>query len=158
MDRLPCAPPKSVVAEIVDGLMPCSARYPRPNWEEIAARITRAQPPDENSFWRAIAERWMEEHCRASGTAYSVTRTENFLLAGPLENRPATNLITFAERARRGIARALKGLVATDGLGPHVILVFETEEEYYEYIAPFYPEGGQYGVSSGVQLNPGYTH
>jgi hypothetical protein len=146
------------VAEIVEGLIPRSDRYPRPKWEEIAARVTQAQPADENSFWWGIAEQWVGQHCDAAGTAYWCTRSENFLLASPLEKRPAANLIAFAERARRGILKALNGLVATDGLGPHVILVFETEDEYYEYIAPFYEEGGHYAGSSGVHLNPGYGH
>jgi hypothetical protein len=142
----------------VDGLMPRADRYPRPKWEEIAARVTEAAPMDENAAWRSIAERWAEEHCAAAGAAYACTRSENFILASPLEKRPAANLIAFAERARRGISKALRGLAATDGLGPHVIMVFETEDEYYEYIAPFYADGGHYAGSSGVHLNSGYGH
>lgn len=146
------------VAGIVEGLMPCLDRYPRPKWEEIAARVTQAQPTDQNSFWWGIAQKWMEHHCEAAGRTYWCMRSENFLLASPLEKGPAANLIAFAERARRGILKALNGLVATDGLGPHVVLVFDTEDEYYEYIAPFYAEGGHYAVNSGVHLNPGYGH
>jgi hypothetical protein len=138
--------------------MPSSDRYPRPKWEEIARRVTEAEPTDENSVWWSIAEHWVEQQCIAAGNAYWSARSENFLLASSLEKRPAANLIAFAERARRAIAKGLRGLVATDGLGPHVILVFETEDEYYEYIAPFYAEGGHYAVSSGVHLNAGYGH
>ena len=145
-------------SQFVDGLLPCSDRYPRPKWDEIAARVPETTLKEEHSVWWAIAERWIEQHCIAAGKAYWCTRSDNFLLASPLEKRSAANLIAFAERARRGITKALKGLVDTDGLGPHVILVFETEDEYYEYIAPFYPEGGHYAGSAGVHLNPGYGH
>lgn len=142
----------------VDGLMPCPDRYPRPNWEEIAVRVSEAKPTDGHAAWWSVAERWLEQHCLAAGKQYWCTRSRNFLLASPLAKRPAGNLIAFAERARSGITRALDGLVATDGLGPHVILVFETEDEYYEYIAPFYVDGGHYAASSGVQVDPGYVH
>ena len=86
-----------------------------------------------------------------------MTPSANFLLASALDERPAANLLSFAERARRGILRALDGLAADAGAGPRVILVFESDDEYYEYIAPFYPEG-HYGVSSGVHLSGGYGH
>jgi len=145
-------------SQLLDGLLPTSDRYPRPQWEEIATRVTESAPKDENSTWSQIAEHWLKQHCTAAGKSYWCTRSENFLLASPLEKRPAANLIAFAEKARRGITRALEGLAATDGFGPHVILVFDTEDEYYEYIAPFYPDGGHYAVSSGVYLNPGYGH
>jgi hypothetical protein len=71
--------------------------------------------------------------------------------------RAATSLLEFAERGRRAIHSALTGLASTGGFGPHAILVFETEDEYYEYIAPYYPEG-HYAVSAGVYLNEGYGH
>jgi hypothetical protein len=72
-----------------------------------------------------------------------------------LDKRAAANVLDFAERARRGIERALAGLANTGGLGPHVILVFENDAEYYEYIAPYYP-AGHYAVSTGVYLDEGY--
>jgi hypothetical protein len=145
-------------SQLLDGLMPSPDRYPRPQWEDIASRVTASEPKNEDAIWWRIAEHWIEQHCSAAGRGYWSTRSENFLLASPLEKRPAENLIAFAEKARRGIARALEGLVAADGFGPHVILVFDTEDEYYEYIAPFYPDGGHYAVSSGVHLDPGYGH
>lgn len=144
--------------EFVDGLMPRTDRYPRPDWERIAARVSQAAPSDENGAWWSIADRWMEEHCVNAGKEYWCTRSENFLLTSPLDKRSASNIMKFAERARRGITKALNGLIDTGGLGPHVILVFETQEEYYDYIAPFYPDGGQFAVSTGVHLNPGYGH
>jgi hypothetical protein len=120
--------------------------------------VTESSPADENAVWWQIAELWMERQCSAAGEAYWCTRSENFLLASALDKRAAANLTAFAERARRSATRALQGLTATDGLGPHVLLVFETEAEYYEYIAPFYADGGHYAASAGVHVNPGYGH
>jgi hypothetical protein len=144
--------------ELILGLMPRLDRYPRPMWEDIAARVTQAAPADENATWWRVAERWMEQHCLAAGKDYWCTKSANFLLVSSLEKDPAATLLSFAERARRSIGKALNGLVSTGGLGPHVILVFETDDEYYEYIAPFYAEGGHYAVSAGVHLNAGYGH
>src|SRR5688572_7531446 len=145
--------PDGRIDGLIEGLMPRPDRYPRPSWEEIGTRVTEAAPPDEHAVWWSIALRWMDQHCLAAGKEYWCTQSENFLLASPLDKHRATNLIRFAERARRGIAKALNGVIATDGFGPHVILVFETEDEYYEYIAPFYIEGEHYAASAGVHLN-----
>jgi hypothetical protein len=132
-------------------------RYPRPNWEEVAAQLASASPKDEDGAWRGVARRWTEEICAAAGERYRLADSAHFLLASALEPRAAANLLSFAERARRGILRALTGLAGDRGFGPHVILVFESDDEYYEYIAPFYPEG-HYSTSSGVHLNHGYGH
>ena len=132
-------------------------RYPRPDWEQIAARLAQSAPKDEGAAWRDVAKRWTGDLCAAAGPQYRLADSTHFLLASALEQRAAANLLSFAERARRGILRALSGLAGNGGLGPHVILVFESDDEYYEYIAPFYPEG-HYVTSSGVHLNQGYGH
>ena len=142
---------------LLQGLV-AADRYPRPQWEDIAARVTAAGPVDEDAVWTNIAKKWMERHCAAAGDKYWCTASTHFLLASALSKREAANLLQFAERARRGISHALRGVAASDGLGPHVVMVFDTEDEYYEYIAPFYREGGHYAMSAGVHLNAGYGH
>ena len=133
-------------------------RYPRPKWDEIAERIAQTEPTNEHAVWWDVALGWVEQHCAAAGKNYWCTYSQNFLLASPLSKRQAENLLVFSERARRGITKALVGLAGTYGFGPHVVLLFATEEEYYDYIGPFYPDGAHYAASSGVHLDHGYGH
>jgi hypothetical protein len=149
---------KLSVAKLVQGLVPYPDRYPRPQWEEIANRATGTNSKDENGLWWNIAEHWAGLVEAAAGPEYRSCRSEHFLLASRLDQRSAKNLLGFAERARRKISGALTGIAATDGLGPHVIFIFDSDDEYYEYIAPFYGDRGHYGLSSGVHLNAGYAH
>lgn len=53
-------------------------RYPRPNWEEVAARIADASPNHEDAAWRDIAKRWTEEVCAAAGKRYRLTVRTSF--------------------------------------------------------------------------------
>lgn len=147
------------VEELTKGLMPRRDRFPRPEWDAIEQRLKRVTPAlRENAVWWAIAERWVEETCAAAGPRYRLIRSENFLVGSALETHRAEDLLGFVERSRRRILASLNGLTAVDGFGPHVIFVFDTDDDYYEYIASFYPDGGHFAVSSGVHLSAGYDH
>ena len=132
-------------------------RYPRPDWRALAARIDKTSPKNKDAAWSDAAAQWLGEICEAAGGKYGTDRSKHFIVMSALDKRAATSVLEFAERARRAIHRALTGLANTGGFGLHAILVFETEDEYYEYIAPYYPEG-HYAVSAGVYLNEGYGH
>jgi hypothetical protein len=37
-------------------------------------------------------------------------------------------------------------------------MVFDVQDDYYDYISNYYPDGGEYAMSSGVFLQSGYGH
>lgn len=138
--------------------MPCQDRYPRPCWEHIAKRIQDLAPTDEDALWWDVAVHWVTKTCVTAGPDYRLDRSGKFVLGSTLEPSTAHDFLEFANRCRRRILDMLVGLATTDGLGPHVVLVFKSQDDYYDYIAPFYPAAGHFAASSGVHLNPGYGH
>ncbi|MEI2429322.1 hypothetical protein RDV84_22450 [Lysobacter yananisis] len=134
-------------------------RRPIPDWERIAV----AERPDwsiaeSDAFWTAAAEHWLRALAESLGSGYRVQSSERFLLLTAMPPAQAQAYLKFCETARRRIVRNLGPLAQPVGGGKHVCLVFIEDDAYYDYIAHYYPEGGEYAMSAGVFLNAGYGH
>ena len=63
-------------------------------------------------------------------------------LVAAVAAKDAQALSRFAERALTGILKRLDGMVSDNYMGKHVVLVFATRDQYYDYISHFYPDKG----------------
>jgi hypothetical protein len=135
---------------IVDG-------YPRPQWPAIAALIDSLPNEHAHEHWCGAARAWLNATARHLGSPYIVRETRNFLVISPLIPREAEVVERFAERAWKQIVTELDGLVDDDGHGKHVVMLFASQDDYYEYSAFFYPDG-EHPLSAGVFLNAEYGH
>jgi hypothetical protein len=75
----------------------------------------------------------------------------------PLEARATELVARFVERAWKQIVTQLEGLVSDRGQGKGVVMVFASQDAYYEYSAFFYPDG-EHPLSAGVFLRAEYGH
>jgi hypothetical protein len=137
--------------------MPMVDGYPRPNWSSVEQLISRSSEPAVHELWCLAARTWLEITAEHLGSPYKVLETPNFLLLTPLNERNSVLLKKFAEAALREILVRLDGLVESDLYGKRVIMLFQTQEAYYEYIAYFYRDG-EHPLSAGVFLNSEYGH
>jgi hypothetical protein len=137
--------------------MPLIDGYPRPDWKALDQLISRSPDSTAHELWCVAARKWLELTTQHLGPPYALTETSNLLLLTPLDERDTALLSSFAERALRQICVKLDGLVESRVYGKRVIMVFDTQDAYYEYTAHFYPEG-EYPLSSGVFLNVDYGH
>jgi hypothetical protein len=143
--------------EILAPHMPIVDGYPRPQWPAIAALIDSLPSEHAHEHWCGAARAWLNATARHLGSPYIVRETRNFLVISPLIPREAEVVERFAERAWKQIVTALDGLVDDDGHGKHVVMLFASQDDYYEYSAFFYP-GGEHPLSAGVFLNAEYGH
>lgn len=155
----PSAPAAAAPQPIVEMHWFGGTRQPIPDWERIAA-AERADwtIAERDAFWTAAAEHWLRALADALGPDYRVQASERFLLLTAMEPADAQTYLKFCETARRRIVRNLGALAQPIGGGKHVCLVFIDEDEYYDYIAHYYPDGGEYAMSAGVFLSAGYGH
>ncbi|MEM6818051.1 MAG: hypothetical protein AAF578_04635 [Pseudomonadota bacterium] len=139
-------------------LMPHIEGFPRPNWEQITREIETAPESEWPNLWTDWAQRWMAETILVLPVGYQLFESENFLVLSSQERRFSTLLLEFLERTRRRILSSLEGIASDSGHGPHVLLMFHDQESYYRYISYFFPEEGEFGLSSGIFLNESYGH
>jgi hypothetical protein len=137
--------------------MPIEEGYPRPQWRALGAIIDAL--PREQAYENrcTVARAWLGATARHLGASYAVRETRNFLVLSPLIGRAAEVVERFIERAWKQIAIELDGLSDDESYGKRVVMVFATQDEYYEYSAFFYSDG-EHPLSAGVFLNGGYGH
>ena len=143
--------------ELLAPHMPIVEGYPRPQWPAIDALIEALPPEQLHEHWCVAARAWLNATARHLGAPYIVRETRNFLVLSPLVPRAAEVIERFAERAWKQIFTELDGLVDDDGHGKRVVMLFASQDAYYEYSAFFYPDG-EHPLSAGVFLNADYGH
>lgn len=131
---------------------------PIPDWERIAGDDLPEWSQDyRDAYWTSAARHWLQALLTVLPPEYSIRESENFLLLSPLGARKAELFQRYCQTALRRISKNLEGL-RSEGGWKQVVIVFAGEDEYYDYISHYYPEGGEYAMSSGVFLSAGYGH
>jgi hypothetical protein len=135
-------------------------RLPLPVWDKIAEVEQPVWTPEaRDAFWTAAAGRWLQAMAAALPTTYRIHESDDFLLLSALQDRPVEVFMQFCQSLRRRIVRNLDGIAVPRSGGKHVVMVFVSEEEYYDYVAHYYPDdGGEYAMSSGMFIQHGYGH
>ncbi len=130
-----------------------------PDWEAITDCIeANVVESDWNEAWVEAASQWVGHLCDKLGGDYRIYETTNFLFLSDAPDRVIKDACSFYETALKEILENLEGVASDEGLGKHVVLMFNNIDDYYAYILYFYPEGDQ-PMSGGVCLNgEGYVH
>jgi hypothetical protein len=128
----------------------------RDAWERVDAIHEEAAV--EQFFWNA-AFTWLDAlRGHLGNTRYRIDQTASFLVLSSLENRKLQLALEFCERSRRRILRMLADVAQDKGYGPHVVLIFDSIDEYYDYVSNYHAKGGTYSMSSGMFIQRGYGH
>lgn len=133
---------------------------PIPEWNSI---LTDAAATDEdlNRFWNAIAHSWLVELGARVGAGYAIVESAEFMLLGALVERQQRLVLDYAERTRNRVMKVLPDIARDVGYGKTVIVVFDSQDRYYEYIANYYTDavdGTAFALSSGMFIDQGYGH
>lgn len=138
--------------------MPIVDGFPRPDWNAIAKQI-HANP--ENTWqggWEEWSKRWLDSILEQLPGSYRIEESANFLVLSAQEDRFVQLLSQFLERTLQRILAGLDGIADDEGYGKHIVLMFDEQESYYQYKSHFYPDEGEFILSSGTFLNAGYGH
>jgi hypothetical protein len=134
-------------------------RLPIPDWQRIGDNGPAGLEGEAaHAYWTSAALTWLEAVNDALGEHYRVLQSSDFLLLSSLEDRPAQVFLATCQRMLARITRSLGPLANDSGWGKHVVMVFEEPDDYYTYVAHYYPEGGEYAMSSGMFIQAGYGH
>lgn len=145
----------------VDMIWYDDTRLPLPVWEDIGkAERPEWTPAARDAYWTAAAGRWLQAiAAKLPSSSYRIHESADFLLLSALDDRPVEVFMQFCQSLRRRIAGNLLDIATERSGGKHVVMVFASEDEYYDYIAHYYPDdGGEYAMSSGMFIQHGYGH
>lgn len=131
----------------------------KPDWNKVSSRIDEnLQHDDLNAAWVAACNNWLKDVVSKFGNDYRIVESTNFFIMSNESERYVALFSSFLETTLKRILATLKGIASDEGLGKHVAMIFQDSEQYYEYVGLFYPENGDFGLSSGMYINDGYGH
>lgn len=101
---------------------------------------------------------WLLHLRQALWPQMAVRAAEQVLMLSSLDDVEAQALARYVAKARQRATQTL-GELAQDGLTERtVILVLDTEEDYYHYVSIYYPEEGEFAFSGGMFIHAGCPH
>jgi len=109
-------------------------------------------------YWTSAAHAWLEALNQQLGEHYRISESQDFLLLSNLQDRPAQVFLQTCQRMLKRISASLGDLALDEGSGKYVVMVFNDPDDYYTYVGHYYPEGGEYAMSSGMFIQAGYGH
>ncbi len=133
--------------------------YCHPDWESISEIIEKSVPESQwNAAWESASRSWVEKICEKLGGDYQIHETSNFMILCDAPKRVIQDACKSYEDSLARIFTSLEGIASDEGYGKHVVLMFSSMDDYYNYITYFYPDG-EHPMSGGVCLGgDGYVH
>jgi hypothetical protein len=111
-----------------------------------------------HSEWSKECDKWLEAIASEFGKGYRVQESPSFSIMSNESDRYIHVFSGFLERALKRILSSLDGIASDEGFGKHVALIFQDIDQYYDYVCMFFPDEGEFGLSSGMYINEGYGH
>lgn len=158
VNQKPAWHPNVFNLQSLEGAFDFQEGFSRPHWKLIGQTIENSVPSENHdAAWREASIQWVQQLQRDLGGEYHVRFSSEFVLLSTLPKDEADRLLAFAERTQENIYRSLGEAAWVAGSGMHVVLLFHEEDDYYQYISRFYPEG-EHILSAGCLINQDYVH
>lgn len=143
----------------IESFFPDIEGFCHPDWFEIGDLFNRKLPEAGlDRAWTGAVKKWLSRLAEQLDDGSTIHETKNFMILSAAPDRVMKDACKFYEKALRLILKKLNGVAQDEGNGPHVVLMFARNEDYYRYISPYYGEEIS-TMSSGIHLvGRGYSH
>jgi hypothetical protein len=108
--------------------------------------------------WARLERAWLEQVQSAVGSPYVVRESETSLLLSTLEPNVASATLAFMSKTLQRVTRILDGIAEVSDWGKDVLVVFDDDDAYYQYVSQYYPVAGEFAGSGGMYINVGCGH
>ncbi|MGI8907766.1 MAG: hypothetical protein ACR2IE_14895 [Candidatus Sumerlaeaceae bacterium] len=140
------------------GGWPTIGKYPRPNWDALLQHIHSRL--DENLHAPAIDQAvaiWIGRLLPSLASDYKAYEHHNFVLVTAQNPDEAGRLLHACASTVGELINAFE-LENSLSRAKLPILLFQTADDYYDYVAYFYPKRAHFAPSGGLFLPSGYPH
>ena len=131
----------------------------RLEWDSIYKNADeKFKDRDLDEAWSDVAYTWLITLKEDLGEKYSISESNNFMLLSSEDSSYNKALLNYLEVSRRRILRFLAGIANDEGYGKFVVMVYEDNSKYHDYISFFGRQEGTSGMSGGMFIYHGYGH
>jgi len=117
-----------------------------------------ADPADRQAARLACQRAWLMHLRDAMGPHAALYETEGELLLSTLDPRTAQATAEFVARTRQRVSRVLGSLAAPEPGFKSILVVFDSEDDYYHYAAAYDGDEGESAFSGGMFIHAGCPH
>src|SRR5215469_7135553 len=151
--------PESIDLQQIEGAFSFEEGFSRPDWRLISKviRENTTESLDVNEVWAEAARQWINQLQRDLGGDYAVAESRRFLLLAASSADTRMRILTFAEKTLDQIRERLKDAAWDSKHGKHIILLFDEEDDYYQYVSYFFRDG-IHPSSGGCLIHKDYVH
>lgn len=150
--------------EEFEALVRWSDGFPRPDWRQLwdqycGGSDARGERFDTDAE-RAVQRLWLTSLARHLGGGYRMRESRRLFLMSEDDDARASERLAHLESIVDAIIDALEGIGPPDSAlpGKLAVLYFTEDDDYYAYIADYYPPEGQFGMSCGICLRRDELH
>jgi hypothetical protein len=101
---------------------------------------------------------WLLHMRNALSSAFHVHATDDAYILSTLAPHMAEATAQYVSKAKRRITRVLANLAQFPPYERSILMVLDTEEDYYHYVSIYYPEEGEFALSGGMFIHAGCPH
>lgn len=101
---------------------------------------------------------WLLHLRDALGPGIDLHTSDDTYILSTLEPKVVEATAQYVSKARRRIARVLGDLAHFPPNERSIVIVLDTEEDYYNYVSIYYPSEGEFAFSGGMYIHAGCPH
>ncbi len=140
----------------IDGAIAYEEGLPQLGVPAVTSCVNANVPEeDRDNAWRRVVTQWLDLMAETLGAPYGVLDSDQIVLLSALSERQADLLLGSAAQSFERVAEFLGPESVLDWVP---VLAFADRDHYYDYVSPFYPDGGHFADSVGFCLAEGLLH
>jgi hypothetical protein len=132
--------------------------YPILDQEAVGQWIDSVPEPIKQRAWEACERAWLLHFRDALGSAFHYHEGTTAAVLSSLDAPIANATLQYMERTLKRIVAVLQGLANVPEWGKDLLIVFDDQQQYYDYVSFYYPERGEFGFSGGMYISRGAGH
>ncbi|MGH8613784.1 MAG: hypothetical protein ACREYF_17640, partial [Gammaproteobacteria bacterium] len=133
--------------------------YPLVDWSGVMSWTDTLRTPDlAAQAWAACERAWLLHFRDALGPGYRLAERDQATILSSLEPNVLRATLETMERMLRRILLILDGIAQVPPWGKDILIVFDDERGYYEYVSYYDQDSGELPFSSGRYISSGCSH
>lgn len=131
---------------------------PVPDWKAVNAWLGTLDAAEHGKAWSDVELAWMSCLRAALGEPYKVGRFGQSVILSSLDARQEQMVAVFMDASLKKIVKTLGRLASVPVWGYDILMVFDDSRTYYNYVSRYYPDEGEFAISSGMHISYGCGH
>jgi len=133
--------------------------FPIVDWPTVEGWVRDTVPEDHRAAaWGKCEQAWLLHFRDALGAAFRLDEGSTAMVLSSLERKVSEATLAYMERTLKRIGATLDGIAHVPEWGKDLLVIFDDQGQYYDYVSYYYPDAGEFAFSGGMHISSGCSH